>query len=69
MRVTNEFGNRGIVWDFTTRLEKTCFAVDISLLAHTKEDIQVKTGNLSAVTKIVALKINADISTLIKIEV
>lgn len=42
MKRANELGNKCIVCDFTTRQED----LDFSFLAHTKDDIQVKTENL-----------------------
>ena len=55
-RVTEE--PRGIHWTFTTYLEDIDFADDISLLSHTKQQMQEKTTKLKEEGEKIGLKIN-----------
>jgi len=67
MRNTLQDGNTGIRWKFTTKLEDLDFADDIALLSSAKQHMQIKSDKLAHEGERVGLKVNADKSTLLRI--
>lgn len=67
MRKTIEDGERGIRWNFTSKLDDLDFADDTALLSSTQRHIQEKTEKLLQTAKRIGLKINANKSKIVRI--
>ena len=67
MRRTTGNGERGIRWNFTTKLDDLDFADDIALIASTRQHIQEKTTMMSGNAGRVGLKINAEKTKVMRI--
>lgn len=67
MRKTAEDGERDIRWNFTSKLNDFNFPDDIALLRTTERYIQGKTENLEQTANRIGLKINANKSKIMEI--
>ena len=67
MKRTTEREPTGIRWNFTTKLEDLDFADDLALLSSKLQDIQQKTQRLNEIARQAGLRINTEITKVMKI--